>query len=389
VSLDILKPNEIGRRVRTVREEVGVTVTALAERLGVSIEVVERLEDGLLDPLPGDYILTVADALRTDYRYFISRVLDDEESDITKVYRALAEPTPDDKFAIRRFLNFAIGEQELSELTHAPHQSLPPSCMPSGALHKEQGISAARKERERLGLGDRPISNIFELIRANGVKLFRHGLTDSKLSGLTVVHPRAGVAVLVNYVDDLYRQLFSAAHEYAHVLLDRGELESQRCIVSYYSRKELIEIRANAFAGEFLLPIGAMRRFETSRQTTSQNDLVLRVAREYKVNTGTVAIKMGELAWMDRAKVQEFLGPSPPVRVPKTEKQDPEIPGTLTEKQVGRRLTAIKEGFSATYLEILRRALVSGEITWGRASELLDLDSDDARAFMASVGAAV
>ena len=121
----------------------------------------------------------------------------------------------------------------------------------------------------------------------------------------------------------------------------------------------------------------------------SQNDLVVRIAREYQVNTVTVAIKMEKLGWMDKATVQEFRGPRAPVRIPKKEKPDPEISGKLTDKQAERRLSAIKEGFSSTYLEALRRALVSGEITWGRASELLDLEGGDARAFMASVGAAV
>jgi Zn-dependent peptidase ImmA (M78 family)/DNA-binding XRE family transcriptional regulator len=389
VALDLLQPDEIGRRVRAVREEVGVTVATLAERLGVSYDVVQMLEAGLLDPLPGDYILTIADTLRTDYRYFISEVLDQEEASVTKVYRALAEPTAADKLAIRRFVNFAIAENELADLTHETRVALPPPNAPRGRLHKEQGVNAAVQERKRLGLGNRPIQNIFELIRANGVRLFRHGLTDSKLAGLTVVHPRAGVAVLINYVDDLYRQFFSAAHEYGHVLLDRGQLESQGCIVTYYSRRELIEIRANAFAGEFLLPREAMKRFDSSRRTMSQNDIVLNIAREYQVNTGTVAIKMGEVGWMDPPRVQEFLSPDPPVRIPRAEKGDPEVPSTLTEKQAERRLIAIKEGFSTSYLEMLRRALVAGEITWGRATELLDLDGDDSRGFMSAVGAVV
>lgn len=386
--MELLPLAEIGRRIHSVRQELGIDIGILATRLGVSRAVAESIEAGALDPLPGDYILTIADALRMDYRYFISQVLDEEETGVLKVYRALAAPTAEDKFAIRRFINFAIAERELAAFVRKPLVDAPVATRIEGRLHKEQGANAARRERERLGLGDRPIGDIFELLRDNGVLVFRHGLTDSKLSGLTMAHARAGVAVLINYVDDLYRQFFSAAHEYGHVLLDRSELQTASCIISYnYSREALIEIRANAFAAEFLLPTTALARYARDRATMKRDDLLLRIARDYRVNTQAVVLKLAEVGWLDAETTSTFLK-TPSVRVPKSEKSDPEVPQSLTDRQKERRLRAIQQGVSASFLETVRRALVAQEITWGRAAELLELSNESAQAFMQAVGAA-
>jgi Zn-dependent peptidase ImmA (M78 family) len=326
--------------------------------------------------------------LRTDYRYFISQILDKEEAGVLKVYRALAAPTAVDKFAIRRFINFAVAERELASILGEKVTQPPSATSLEGRLHKDQGANAARRERERLALGNRPIENIFELLRANGVLVFRHSLADSDLSGLTIAHDRAGVAVLINYVDDLYRQFFSAAHEYGHVVLDRRELQSTSCIVSYnYSREALLEIRANAFAAEFLLPTGALARYERDRRATKRDELVLRIARDYRVNTQTVVIRMAEAGWVDAETTRAFLK-APSVRVPRSAKVDPDVPETLTEKQKERRLRAIQDGVSASFLEAIRRALVAHEITWGRAAELLELQDETAEGFMEAVGAA-
>lgn len=49
--------------------------------------------------------------------------------------------------------------------------------------------------------------------------------------------------------------------------------------------------------------------------------------------------------------------------------------------QIERRVTATKQGISAYYLELLRRALRENVITFGRFAEMLDMTPDQARDF--------
>ena len=61
----------------------------------------------------------------------------------------------------------------------------------------------------------------------------------------------AGPFVVANRADHLLRRNFSFAHEYAHVLLD---CDSTGRISRASERTDLIEVRANSFAANLLLP---------------------------------------------------------------------------------------------------------------------------------------
>lgn len=286
-----LSHGEIGRRIKRVREELGVATEALAEACGTLPSTITSLEAGTLDPVPGDYILIASRVLRTDFRYFVSDLLDDVEENTRQVFRSLTTPKPPDLMAIRRFMMFCMAEQELETLLEVQPRSLPPIYPRPGStayLHKEQGRLAAIQERDRLLLGHQPVANVFQILRQQGVRLFRHRLADAELSGVTVSHPKAGACVLVNCEEDLYRQFFSAAHEYGHVLFDRADIAAKGCIVSYrHTRDELVEIRANAFAGEFLLPSAAFPKYTTPRGKPELLGLIATIARDYFVNTET------------------------------------------------------------------------------------------------------
>jgi len=387
-----LSAKEIGRRIREVRTKLGMPPSTVAEALGVDIGIVGSLEDGTLDPIPGDYVLIVGRLLATDFRYFISTELDDVEHQTRAVFRSLSDPDPNDLLAIRRFISFCMSERDLEELLSVTRSPLPPKYQTPAhrqRLHKDQGREGARSERRRLGLRNRPIENVFELIRSQGIRLFRYGLNDGDLSGVTVLHPRAGISVLLNYGDDLYRQFFSAAHEYGHVLFEREDITRRGCVVSYgWDKAKLIEIRANNFAAEFLLPTEALNDYSRPKDVNSLKSLIARVSRDYKVNGLTVAISLKELGWITERTLRSFKREKPVV-IRRLEKQDPDIPAGLTSKQIEKRIAAIKEGISSYYLELLRRSLTEDKITFGRFAEMLDMTPDQASAFVKATRLAI
>jgi Zn-dependent peptidase ImmA (M78 family)/transcriptional regulator with XRE-family HTH domain len=383
---------EIGRRIRSIREQLGLSLQHIASALAVEISIVEKLEAGALDPLPGDYILIVARVLKTDFRYFISTEFDDLEEETRQVFRALGEPTPQDRLAIRRFIYLCLCESELENLLSVQKPPLPP-IYPRTAnldyLHKNQGTIAAKDERERLGLGNQPIQNIFAILRSQGVRLLRQRLQNSELSGLTTLHPRAGVCILVNYEEDLFRQFFSAAHEYGHVLFDREQIQDKGCLVSYrYSKSELVEIRANAFAAAFLLPFGALDRYSQPHDLDELKQRIAEIARDYQVNTETVAIRMKEAEWITDKTLKSFRRLRP-VTIPRKDKTDPDIPDGLSVSQIDRRLLANENGISSYYLELLRRALVNEEVSFARFAEMIDMSPAEAAEFVRQVGLAI
>lgn len=381
----MLTPDEIGRRIRQARSDTGLSLRDAAERACIPVDDYQRLEEGSLSPLLGDYILLVAAALRVDFRYFISKELDEEEEQTREIYRAIGESTTDDRLAIRRFLRFCTAEHELEELLGVERSSLPPSRVASRGLYKDQGAVAAQDERVRLGLGNAPITNIFQVLRQQGVRLFRLILSDSNVSGLTIVHPIAGACVLVNYDEDLYRQFFSAAHEFAHVLFDRQHVEANGCMVSRkYTHKDLVEIRANVFASKFLLPKSAFDRYRLPREPSDLVKTIEQIARDYRVNTIVVAIALKDAGRITERTLNSFKR-ARPVSIPGADKLDPDIPGGLTKRQIERRRDVAKQGLSGYFLELLRRAVVDNEISFARFAEIVDMSVVQAKRFVKEV----
>ncbi len=121
----------------------------------------------------------------------------------------------------------------------------------------QQGQRLAEEERRRLGLGTGPLPDLAELLESQGV---RTGLVDlpDDVSGLTLSDRKVGLFVVANRGHHYLRRRFSFAHEYAHVVADR---ERFGLISRASERDNLIEVRANAFAANFLMPEDGFRQF--------------------------------------------------------------------------------------------------------------------------------
>lgn len=376
---EYLQPAEIGERIRAKRIQAGLPVSSLAESLGTSVQNIEALETGTLPDLPGDWILLSARALRVDFRYLVTRDLDQEEQATLRVYRALANPRPQDEYDLRRFFSVAIGEHELRSVLGRPTPTLPPPLRPITLHNADHGRRAAQLERARLHLGNLPIANPFELLRQQGVTLARQQLRDSNLSGLTIIHPRVGVCVLVNYDEDLYRQFFSSAHEYAHVVLDRHALQDQGVIISYRETHSALEARANAFASEFLLPRSVLEGMPRPTTHSEISNALKRIALDFHVNTEVVLYAAARVGWMAQSDVDYWKQNRP--RIGPHEKVDPDVPLSLTAAQRARRQSAIESGLELHYIELVRSALIQHHITTERASELLDIPATQVEEF--------
>lgn len=375
---------EIGFRIARLRQEIKVSRDAFATSLGLTLDDLDRIETGTYGEPLGDIILIASKQLSVDFRYLISDDIDKEEESTRTLYRALEQKSSDDIRAVRRFIRLAEAEWELEKLLVIEPRALPPPRNRTKGLHKEFGAFAAREERKRLKLEPGPIENIFNVLRSSGVRVCRQPLRDSSLSGLTVLNPRFGAAVLINFDEDLYRQFFSAAHEFGHVVMDRQTLVEQQYILSYsrYSSGELLEIQANAFAAEFLLPLEDVK----SRGNEIQRDpssTIRRLAEEYRVNirTASIQVKKAGLVAGQGAKGGPVLK--------RFDKVDPELSLDLSDRQRARRLQVLKTGISSSMLELLRRAVVEDKISLGRFAEILDKAPTEAKQFAADIGLAI
>ncbi len=244
----------IGQKIRNIREKYGLSQDEVEKTLGLPQKAMTRIELGqrsvsslelaklaeLLYCCITDFFPEkegVEDVLVTLYRLIPGLEADLEvQKEVAKYVQICREGV-----FLEELLNRSSRKRILSY--PFPH---PPSVLEA----IRQGDQVAKEERRRLGLGNRPIHDIVDLLSSQGIWCAGTELPP-EIAGLFLFRPSIGVAILVN---SRYRKAiknFSYAHEYAHALFDKN----QHVLISTTTNASVfIETRANAFAAAFLLP---------------------------------------------------------------------------------------------------------------------------------------
>ncbi|WP_228055185.1 ImmA/IrrE family metallo-endopeptidase [Gloeocapsopsis crepidinum] len=215
----------LGRKLKEARESLLIAPQDSALRLQISLQEYLDIEAGR-SRITGDQLVLLAASYRRDFRYFVTGDYPSAESQVQEMFRRNATLSQGDRVAIQEFVRLCEYEDFLEREIFQRQPIVIPKYGQSLFSHKhfkQQGEEAAAFERERLGLGQKPIEDIFGLIRQQGIHVFKRRLEDKNISGLYINHPVAGHCILINYLDDLYRQNFSAAHEYCHTLFDSSQ----------------------------------------------------------------------------------------------------------------------------------------------------------------------
>jgi len=199
--------------------------------------------------------------------------------------------------------------------------------------------------------------------------VFRRKLENGKIAGVFIRHPTAGKVILVNYNDDVYRQRFTVAHEAAHCILD----DEEDIIVSFtkYDKKDLAEIRANAFASHYLLPPKLIRSIPDP--TRWDRETAISWANRLMVNVSTLAYALKGARLIDDMTVSMLEK----VAIPRDIKRDAELPDSLSLLQRQRLEFVLELGLSHSYVRRCLSAYRRGLISLARMAEMLLLDETE------------
>lgn len=117
----------------------------------------------------------------------------------------------------------------------------------------------AELARKRLELDNAPIKDLFSVLENEGIFVVRMPIGGDGLSGAFFYDEKTQVArILVNSDRTLGHQIFTAAHEYGHFLMDK---ETEHVIIEKDGQKNAIEKRADLFAANFLMPEEGIHNF--------------------------------------------------------------------------------------------------------------------------------
>ena len=258
----VIKPEDIGRRLRFARESRRITQEAVSAVLGLQRSAISLMESGQRQVSTLE-LTRLADLYGQPVEWFVNPNIPVKREDpVVGLFRAA--PGLQGKIVQKQAshclrllregaaLRRLIGRKASISL---PRYDLPPPRSVGQAI--DQGQLVAEQERRRLGLGKAPVREIPEMLAHQNIWTAALDLPD-EISGLFLSSPDFGMAILANLTQAPVRRRFSYAHEHGHALMDRDEPAT---VTSTHNAKTRPEQRANAFAAAFLMPEEGVRDF--------------------------------------------------------------------------------------------------------------------------------
>lgn len=343
--------NILGTRLRLSREELGLTQDALSKAVHLSAEFISNLELGKRAPSL-ETLRSLADFFQKDMFYFL-----EEKGTLKEKLFELAEKDKSIKTGLLKFYDTC---REFIELENA--LGLRPELAPFYSTASAEDI--AFNERNRLGLGNEPIKNVFSLLERNGLHIIRQSLSgESNISGIFVFFEleRAAFAFISNY-HNCDHQVFIAAHEYFHYLKDRNitvifdnhDVFVNEYVPLYHPREKL----AFTFALNFLMPRKKVKdiiRLQF-RSTRLKFQDVLFLKMYFGVSTMVMLYALFDYDCLSTAKFKEFQ-----------KKESSELENGVFDAQTGNELV------SGRYKWLVLEALQKKKIDFKKASHLLKM----------------
>jgi Zn-dependent peptidase ImmA (M78 family)/DNA-binding XRE family transcriptional regulator len=264
-------------RLRLARQRLGLTLTKLANKSGVSLRSLTNYESGKLAPSE-ENLLKIATALSVPPRFFEREAAETIPVEAAS-FRKLSKTSATRRDAVLASAGLAV---EFFAVIESKFRLPTPDVLSLDNLAPNQ---AADFVRQRWNLGDRPISNMIHLLESKGVRVaaLRHEYTDIDAFGFL---RDSTPYVFLNTSRSAERQRFDAAHELGHLVL-HGEQDMDPST----SRER--EAEANQFAASFLMP---RSRVLTQSLRSAGLERILAARSFWRVSAMAMTLRLHELS---------------------------------------------------------------------------------------------
>lgn len=239
-------------KLKKARIARGMTKKELAERTGISRQMISNYELGKTQP-GATKLLAIVSELNFPYHYFTSEDKGFYEGATFFRSQSAATKKARDMQAVRLEFQKEIYDF-LSQYVNFPQLNLPESLMKNiHDITNEDIENKAKELRKCWGLGENlPIDNLIESTEIHGVIIVESNMSDDTLDAVSEWIEDRPFIMLTDNGGSAVRRRFNVAHELGHILL-HGDIES---IHDYTSQelKNIIEKQAHYFASCLLLP---------------------------------------------------------------------------------------------------------------------------------------
>ncbi len=296
----------IGRRLREIRDRLGLTLREAAGRMGFNnYQTLSEIEKGARS-LKAWELSKLADLYSRDIWYF----LQEEEPELapsTYAWRK-ADPATDTRELEAGFDRLLDDYYLLEEITgETKDANFEPWGVGAATLSREVVENFAHDFVVQYDLGFRPAANLLEVTEKQlGIKVLFVNM--GQLGSAVSTHGKYGSAIIVNSSEAPWRRNFDLAHELFHLLtVDIFPLESIHKSDNHQS--EDLEKLADTFAAALLMPANSVLREFEKRVENGRIRLVdlARLAVDFEVSTQTLLYRLARLKKLNFDQVQSLV----------------------------------------------------------------------------------
>lgn len=261
------------QRLTIARKRRGLSMTRLADKIGVQPRSISGFEKGEFSP-SDDTLLELARCLEFPVEFFRGCDIDAPQRRSVS-FRALSRMSASERDAALGACAIALMLNEwIEERFDLPSPDLPD-------FHGEDPEAAAEAIRSSWQLGYRPIRNVVHLLESRGIRVFSLSEDTRRMDAFSFWRADTPF-VFLNTKKSAERSRFDAAHELGHLILHRhGGPTGQD-----------VENQANAFASAFLMPASSV--FATIRWSPSVSQLI-KLKKKWNVSVAALAYRLRKL----------------------------------------------------------------------------------------------
>lgn len=230
-------------------------------------------------------------------------------------------------------------------------------------------VKLAAKVRELLGLDpNEPIMDIYEVVNDAGIKLHLAEMPMDDFFGVSIGEADGGPAISVNVSKGISveRQIFTVAHEMAHLILHKESFRPE-----IFDDVPDEEKEADKFAGYFLMPNEEFKRALDRCRGMHWVDAILTVKRYFRVSYLTVIRRLLDLGMADNTIYQKFN--SEYLKMYKVSLKNHYEPVALKEPDTSSSNIIVEKRLHS----LVREAIEKDIITISKAAEILDISHHD------------
>jgi Zn-dependent peptidase ImmA (M78 family)/transcriptional regulator with XRE-family HTH domain len=390
--LNTIDPRVVGERLAEARRARRLTQQQAAEALDVARTTIVAIEKGDRRPRAAE-LVKLAQLYGRSISEFVQHSTERPQPDFIVQFRMArgqrdAESDANRADDLRTFQNHCQWYAELEDVLDAPlSRRYPEPYDVSSTPHELAAEEVASSERNRLGLGDGPVGNLWGLLESDvGLRVFAIPMSDRQIAGLFVYTEEYGGCIAVNANHPEGRRRLSAAHEYAHFLTNRHTPEIT--VLRSWKKMPEAERLADAFARHFLMPSAGLRRRFASVRRAKDSPItpadLLALTHLYQVSFQSMTWRLEELKLLPPGTWEKLndLGFHPDkareyLHLPEQDASLSRLPlryktlavqafldGHLTEGQLAERLQTDRLGARETVRELTVQDRLTDEGHW-------------------------